>query len=316
MATVSTEALLGRRPKGMLRELVTPEGVPLHLELASISDRFSAFTIDCLVIIASLVALVMLTVFGAMGAMQIGTGPGFVGAFFVVGFFLLQNFYWVWFELHWQGTTPGKRYMNLRVIDASGGRLTGDAVFARNLTRNVEIYIPATALLNPSGLFPDAPGWAVLCCLVWLLLIAGLPHFNRDNLRAGDLIAGTMVVYTPQPTLLRDLTRRSTEERRAAVVDDEPAYQFSDQQLGMYGIYELQVLEDVLRQTGRERVQTLQVVSLKIRRKIAWESDGPVDHEQFLKDFYAASRARLEQQMVMGERQERKRKGRLRRKTD
>ena len=62
---------------------------------------------------------------------------------------------------------------------------------------------------------------------------------TTDHLRAGDLVAGTMVVKAPRRILPPDLARDG--------VADAGAFLFTDDQLDAYGVHELQVLETVLR---------------------------------------------------------------------
>ena len=74
-----------------------------------------------------------------------------LGALFVISF-LLRSFYFTFFELRWKGATPGKRSLGLRVIDAHGGALSSDAVLVRNLTREVEVFLPLAALFQAEQL--------------------------------------------------------------------------------------------------------------------------------------------------------------------
>ena len=87
-----------------------------------------------------------------------------------------------------------------------------------------------------------------------------------------------------------------------SLVDIAPATErvitFTDAQLDVYGVYELQVLEDVLRRADASAMET---VAQRIRHKIRWERrDEPP--EPFLRAFYAALRARLEQRLLLGKR--------------
>ena len=68
-----------------------------------------------------------------------------------------------------------------------------------------------------------------------------------------------------------------------------------------YGIYELHVLEDLLRGTGEGRDANLEVVAAKIRARIGWE-DTAEPAEEFLGRYYAALRARLEGRLLLGKR--------------
>src|SRR5262249_10177072 len=138
----------------------------------------------------------------------------------------------------WRGATPGKRIVGVRVIDREGGPLLPGAVIARNLTREIEFFLPL-GLLTPAGMaLVGGSPWFALALGLWMLLFTLLPLFNRDRLRAGDMIAGTMVVAMPRRLLLEDLA-----ERKARFV-------FAEAQLKAYGAFELQVLEEVLRRTG------------------------------------------------------------------
>ena len=100
--------------------------------------------------------------------------------------------------------------------------------------------------------------------------------------------------------------REQDQERKA-----EPTFTFTREQLDMYGVYELQVLEDLLRQHRASR-ETLEAVCEKIKTKIGWDpARWDVRTRLFLQDFYDAQRGRLEQRLLFGDRQERKRSGRL-----
>jgi uncharacterized RDD family membrane protein YckC len=286
------------------RDFVTPEGAALPLELAGASDRLVAFVLDALIIAALLIAVILVAVATPIGAS---------GALVVLAIFLLTHFYFTIFELRWQGRTPGKRFADLRVIDRAGGRLTPSAIFVRNVTREVEVVFPLVVLLNPAALLSDAPPIVALAAFLWIVVLGLFPLFNRDRLRVGDLIAGTVVVHVPKQVLLPDLSEWKPRPAPAAAGPDAPpaaaepaaAYAFSAEQLSIYGIYELQVLEEVLRRERPDRAAALRLVAEKVARKIGWEG-GAIDPAAFLAAFYSAQRARLEQRLLFGQRKERK----------
>ena len=129
--------------------------------------------------------------------------------------------------------------------------------------------------------------------LTWLAIFVLFPFFNKDNLRAGDLVAGTWVV---------EAERRGLPE--AMTVGEEPAgaYAFGEAELSIYGEHELQVLEDVLRRgTPEAQRQVLEAIC----RKIGWHA-GEGDDRAFLEAFYTALRARLERDMRFGKRKKSK----------
>jgi uncharacterized RDD family membrane protein YckC len=279
---------------GGAREIVTPEGLPLRFEVAAAADRLGAFLFDGLIIVlATLVVLIPLLVG------RISGGSDWLLAMAFLAAFAIRHGYFVWFETRRHGSTPGKRRARLRVIDRSGGALTAEAVFARNLTREVEVMLPLVLLLSPDALLPEAPGWGIALGCAWIVVVGALPLLNRDRLRVGDLVAGTIVVRSPEVVLLRDLSAAPEEEGRERLP-------FTPAQLGVYGIFELQVLEEILRSETRDRAG-MEAVCQRIQRKIGWDPSGQrVSAEKFLRDFYDAQRAHLEGRLLMGERRERK----------
>jgi uncharacterized RDD family membrane protein YckC len=278
---------------GQRRIVVTPEGVPLTLILADAGDRAAAFLVDCTLIVAVAAGVALATVIGS------GLGGALGLAFGFLAFFLLRNFYFTWFESRW-GASPGKRLLGLRVVDEGGGALSTEAVFARNLMRELEVFGPLVVLTAPDSLWPGAPPWARLLAGAWLLLLGAMPLLNRQRLRAGDLIAGTIVIRLPRASLRHDLSE--------APLPAAARFLFTDAQLEIYGNYELQVLEDLLRRPGAAADRARADVAGKIKERIGWpRSLRGADVEPFLSAFYTAQRARLEQKMLLGRAQARKR---------
>jgi uncharacterized RDD family membrane protein YckC len=278
------------------RTITTPEGVPLEFTLADVGHRAAAFLVDGLIIVLVGVGLAFLFVFlGAVG------GEAFT-VLLLLSLFVLRNFYFTWFELRWHGATPAKRLLGLRVIARHGGPLSADAVFVRNLMRELEVFVPLVAILAPEAVLPGSWALTRFVSAVWLGVVVLLPFFNKDHLRAGDLVGGTVVVAAPRTVLLEDLS--SEKPSRAA-------FSFTKEQLDLYGIYELNVLEDLLRRPTPH--ETHNEVARRIQAKIGWTPGPEESSETFLREFYTAQRARLEQRMLLGERRERKRSGRLNR---
>ncbi|MBP6839970.1 MAG: RDD family protein [Kofleriaceae bacterium] len=290
--TPGQQAALDRTRLG--RQVVTPEGVPLNLQLARAGDRAGAFVIDAMIQIGVLFALALVASLALGGEGE----ESWLAPLVVVAAFLLTNFYFVFFELRWRGTTPGKRALGLRVVDARGGQLEGSAVMARNLIRELEVWMPLRALVAGSTVWPGAPGWGQLLAVLWTFVFLLFPLFNRDRARVGDLIAGTRVVVRPKVVLLPDLVAETAAMRRGPGV----THRFGPDQLAVYGVYELQVLEDLLRQDpGPSTDVAVTTVTEKIRAKIGYT--GPRgDDARFLREFYAALRAHLEQKLLLGKR--------------
>ena len=291
-----------------IRQIVTPEGVALPFEVASVGDRAAALFLD-LVLIHFLVAFLFLLglILGAAGFGAHALSLALLASF------LLRNFYFAYFEIRWGGATPGKRKYGLRVVSHGGGPLAAEAVLARNLTREFEVFLPLTVLAAPQALLPGLPGWAALLGTVWLLVGGLLPLFNADRLRLGDLLGGTIVVVVPRMQLLADLA--GEQGMRTAAPEREREFVFATEQLDLYGIEELQVLEQLLRRgSDRGEAEVLEAVARKIKEKIAWTRAGDArDTWEFLNAFYRQQRARLEHKVLFGVRQEKKKPGRLRR---
>ncbi len=280
MTAAVGDRYLDRRERGRRLSIVTPEGVPLGFSIALAGDRLGGFILDWLLSHA-----IMLVLF--IGLLIITGGePGMLMAFLLIAVFVLENFYFIFFEIRWQGMTPGKKAVGIRVISSDGGPITTDAIVVRNLTRVIEVQLPLAVLLQP--LFSPVPGWMTLIASVWALTLAGMPLFNRHRLRIGDMVAGTIVVLRPRSVLLKDLGGKA--ERRSAKFGS--IFRFTDEQMAVYGIYELQVLEELLRHEHTDRRDAMRVVGRKIRKKIRWPFPvEPRDEQRFLEEFYAALRA-------------------------
>lgn len=306
MNPTSLAALRPEEESKLAREILTPEGIPVRFTLARAGDRAAAFSLDSLL---QVVVLVLVSL-----GLQLATGGGgsVLTALIVVLSFLLTNFYFAFFEVRWQGSTPGKRTVGIRVIDARGGQLETSAVLARNLIRELEVWTPLRFLFASELMWPGAPGWAQLLAGTWAFAFLFMPIFNKDRLRIGDMIAGTLVVMRPKVVLVPDIAgevaaqgQRRGPSAAAVGAAPRPAYAFSEAHLGHYGIYELQVLERLLRGNPLDPSfdNAVRTVSEKVRQKIGYEQ--PIgDPERFLREFYAAQRAHLEQKMLFGQRRQ------------
>jgi len=150
----------------------TPEQTALEFAVAGIGSRFLALALDTLIQIA--VGLVV----GIAGAFAIGAVSAalpkaavWTGAILILFYFALYFGYYALFEIIWNGQTPGKRKIGIRVIKDSGRPLTPAESIARNLMRIVD-YLP---FLYGVGIVS-----AVL---------------NKQNKRLGDFVAGSIVVH-------------------------------------------------------------------------------------------------------------------------
>ncbi len=272
-----------------VRPLVTPEGVDLRVRIAPVSERGAALLIDLAIIVAVLIgATLVVAGFGIATQMQ-GAGGQVAAIIWLLGFFLLRNFYFTAYECGPRGATLGKRILGLRVAARSGGALRVDQVVARNAMRELELYLPIGFLFANGS---DIEAVIILCGIVWCAMFVFFPFFNRDRLRLGDIIAGTWVIKAPKHVLLPDMASARPGAVDAGLV-------FTEAQLDQYGVKELQVLESVLRNADPT---AMTAVAERIRNKITWRKTGRDLDSEFLSAYYAALRRRLEQKLLFGKR--------------
>ena len=298
---MSTAALPLRHAAGRDRErvMITPEGIALPLTLASRGTRFGALLLDLTIIGLLILVTTLGLLFMAGGTLDSiennSTAAGRVLQFFAVlwiaAMFLFRNAYFLFFELGPRGATLGKRITGIRIAARDGGRLSAEMVIARNLLRDIELFLPLVFLRSASG--GGDMGAASLAAAAWFLVFALFPCFNKDRLRAGDLIAGTWVVEAPKRKL------EATMSLVAAPAVTDHAYKFGDAELAPYGEYELQTLERVLREG---RTEALTSVAEAICTKIGWTPPGPGHERAFLEAYYTQLRAHLETGMRFGTR--------------
>ena len=149
----------------------TPEGVEFRLPLAGLFSRMLAFAIDLCVIVALLQLLRQLL--GPLAAL----GTDTLRAITIVGYFVISLTYGILTEWFWRGQTVGKRLLGLRVMEASGLRLSLAQVIVRNLMRFAD-GLPALYLVGGAA-----------CVL------------SARCQRLGDLVAGTIVIRTSRWTV-------------------------------------------------------------------------------------------------------------------
>ncbi len=276
--------LLNGKP---VEELVPPEGVPIHLGIGSLGARFGAQVIDLLVVFVVLLACSLALAFS--GALSVSTRIMFLT---LLGS-LLRTPYFIISELIWNGRTLGKRMTGIRVVNVDGRRLTPHQIAARNLMKELEIFTPLSALFSAALL----PHWLTWIAILWSGAVVIVVLSTRRRQRLGDIIAGTLVVETPRSVLLPDLAADTSSIRAAkAQFDFLPAH------LEIYGNYELQTLEDLLRNPAkRPSDQDVIKIAQTIIKKIGFSDPVQTGEElAFLNAFYIAQREHLETLRLFG----------------
>ncbi len=238
----------------------TPERVQLEFALASIGNRFLAVVVDHIIqfftifvvtwALISLTQLSKLTESGTAKAM-LAQMPKWTIAILIILIFLIFASYFVVFEWIWNGQTPGKRLMKLRVIREDGRPITFWESLARNLLR----------------LFDTFPGFVIPIYSIGLITIF---MSNRDQ-RLGDLFAGTVVVRerTDEAPTFADVFSNPTADAAFRRVQKQTPFTAD-----LKGLTEpeIEVVETFLRRrwdlTDRQRLWMAWRVALPIMYKI------------------------------------------------
>jgi uncharacterized RDD family membrane protein YckC len=112
----------------------TPEQIELAYDIAGIGSRFLAALVDH-VIIATVLSFSCVTLSLVLDQLNVGIDSLLVISIFVMGIYLSICAYFIFFETTWNGQSPGKRLVGIRVV-RTGGRpigFLGSAI--RNLIR-------------------------------------------------------------------------------------------------------------------------------------------------------------------------------------
>jgi len=161
-------------------EVTTGESVAFSYELAGLGSRFLAVFID--LVIQGAIATAALSLFlwigyavGGGRTAPLGSEFGKVGSAIAIGAMILAGFliffgYFILFEWAWNGRTPGKRLVGIRVVRDGGFPVDFSSSVIRNVVRVLEVGL----------------GFYVLSTIAALI--------SPQNRRLGDMAAGTIVV--------------------------------------------------------------------------------------------------------------------------
>ncbi|HNB52611.1 MAG TPA: RDD family protein [Anaerolineales bacterium] len=233
----------------------TPENVAFGYTIAGIGSRFLAALVDTILIgllqvIVLLVALALARLLLPAGAMDLdGENPflaWIIGIAGLISFAFLWGYY-IFFEMLWNGQTPGKRRASIRVIRVDGTPITLTESIIRNLVRLID-FLPAYY------------GVGVVTMFV-----------NEQSRRLGDLAAGTLVVReSGAPITLESLAAR--------VTDPQPVYRPIAPDLGplpveMLTPQDIQLLEDF--HARRNHLANHDVLGRRILQKLLERMNFP-----------------------------------------
>jgi uncharacterized RDD family membrane protein YckC len=215
----------------------TPENVIFDYNLSGLGSRFLAALVDSI-----LMVLIQVIVFWLMFYFifrQMFSGPDLETWSFALLSLMSFVFFWgyyIFFELIWNGQSPGKRLVGIRVIRSDGTPVTLSEVLIRNLVRVVD-FLPSFYGVGVVAMFADA----------------------RAR-RLGDMAAGTLVVHDAGALRLENLAIQRDSQNLAG----QPWADLSDFPLEKLANADLQFLEDYLdRRDGLSNRPALSVQVLK-----------------------------------------------------
>ncbi len=165
-------------------DINTPENVAFGYQVAGIGSRFLATLIDT-ILVTLLQVIVVVTYYFILYLLDSdpsGGGSAWAAAIMGLVVFLFYWGYYIFFEMLWNGQTPGKRWTGLRVIRTDGTPITLSESLIRNLTRLVD-FLPAAYGVGVITMFID-----------------------KRARRLGDLAAGTLVVHDRAPISIQSLS--------------------------------------------------------------------------------------------------------------
>lgn len=215
----------------------TPENVAFGYNVAGIGSRFLAALVD-----TTLIAIIQLIVVGAsayaLNATKLMSDLGaWASAIFSLLAFLLFWGYYIFFEMLWNGQSPGKRWAGLRVIRTDGTPVTLAESIIRNLVRLIDFL-------------PLGYGVGVVAMFV-----------NNQSRRLGDLAAGSLVVHDGGDISVQSIASRG----HVAIPSNLPTL---DPNLPIERLeqQDIQILEDFL--ARRNELVNTQALAVEILKRL------------------------------------------------
>lgn len=242
----------------------TPENIEFSYTIAGIGSRFLAAIVDTalLVLLQGMVYFVMFMLLfpllglesdfsSAMSSIVVATSL-FLGFIILWGYFII-------FEMVWNGQSPGKRMVRLRVVREGGQPVTFAASAIRNLVRIIDFL-------------PSFYGLGVLVMFI-----------DQRARRLGDLTAGTLVVKDRTVVSLDSLASQADPPPISAQ-PGQPLTAPTLPNLHLMTRNDYDVVQQFLRrrsELGRDSRQRLGLqLAEGLRARLSISESG--DHERFL----------------------------------
>ncbi len=275
--------------------VLSAENVFFEIETAGLAARFGAVLIDMtiqlvLITIMSLAAMLFSTNILPME----GWAPWVLSvsiALYGLMVFLIAYAYFFFFEWLWNGQTPGKRMLRLRVMQTNGMPITYWHAFMRNVIR-IGDFLPVMYGVGAAAALLD-----------------------DNNRRMGDLIAGTIVARertdvaadkvldintavenflnaTAAPLPEQAQTTQSAQETEIELADAEAAAMLTRLNAQDYELArDFLTRRDNLAQLTRQRLA--QSLSTRLATKLGVEMPHPHVAEAFLEEVVERLRGRF-----------------------
>ena len=156
--------------------VITPEAVEFTFDLSGLASRVIALIIDLLIQFILFIILMIV----AMNYIFYNVSSEHVGTIIIlVGIFIIHWGYFMFFELVWNGRSPGKKAMGCRVIRDGGLPVNFTSSLIRNFLRPIDYMLSAL--------------------MIGFFIVFASPTYKR----LGDLAAGTIVITERRLTLIQ-----------------------------------------------------------------------------------------------------------------
>jgi uncharacterized RDD family membrane protein YckC len=192
--------------------IITPENIAFEYRLAGPFRRYGAWLIDLLI-----QGLMFLGV-SLIAALFAFFDSGVVGIpLLILSAFFLQWFYGGFFEAWWNGQTPGKRALGLRVVGIQGEPINAWQAVLRNVLRYADLlpWLPMSYFFTI--FFGDTSEGGLLSLPVPLGIVGLISCTLTPRMqRLGDLASGTMVIVEERPFIVGLAMLRDPIAKQAA----------------------------------------------------------------------------------------------------
>jgi uncharacterized RDD family membrane protein YckC len=227
--------------------VTTPENIPITYDLAGVGSRFVATLVDTMITVAvetGMLLAVLLVARIAPVASFLDQLQNDVIAYLFALVFLFYSInvvgYPLLFEAIWNGQTPGKRLVGIRVISDDGGPLTLVAAIIRNVLRVVD----------------SLPIYYIIGAAVMLL--------DQKSRRLGDLAAGTLCVKERRDVTLEQVMRPSP-----GVAVAEPPQPAAFDNLSRLSYDDYYLVKEYLARRGKLAPAAAQALAEQIAERVA-----------------------------------------------